>query len=178
MCPECLLCSFAVALHCFASYPVAAPAAWYTLQCLLRGVYFAFLLFTLPPRSEHLLNVECLLRICAVFFMHAGRSPASITQSGLTTGKSVHGKPKYKARRSIYNKSYMNLHFCCLYSRPGTCKFAMHLFLRFFFPCASSFFQEIGGPQASKASQFPPQSPAKRPAKLHQPESEMLRGSV
>ena len=58
MCPEGLLCSFAVALHCFASYPVAAPAAWYTLQRLLRGVYFAFLLFTLVPCCEHLFKLS------------------------------------------------------------------------------------------------------------------------
>ena len=38
------------------------------------------------------------------FLMHGGCPPASITQSGLTTGKSVHGEPKSKARRSIYNK--------------------------------------------------------------------------
>ena len=35
-------------------------------------------------------------------FMHGGFPPASITQSGLTTGKSVHGKPKSKARESMY----------------------------------------------------------------------------
>ena len=35
--------------------------------------------------------------------MHGGCPPASITQSGLTTGKSVHGEPKSKARKSIYN---------------------------------------------------------------------------
>ena len=104
MCTEGLLCSFADALHCFASYPVAAPAAWYTLQFLLRGVYFAFLLFTLPPCCEQLFNVECLPCICAFFLMHGGCPPASITQSGLTTGKSVHGKPQSKAKRSIYNK--------------------------------------------------------------------------
>ena len=38
------------------------------------------------------------------FLMHGGCPPASITQSGLTTGKSVHGEPKSKARKRIYNK--------------------------------------------------------------------------
>ena len=39
-----------------------------------------------------------------IFLMHGGCPPASITQSGLTTGKSVHGEPKSKARKSVYNK--------------------------------------------------------------------------
>ena len=40
---------------------------------------------------------------CIFFLMHGGCPPASITQSGLTTGKSVHGEPKSRARKSIYN---------------------------------------------------------------------------
>ena len=39
------------------------------------------------------------------FLMHGGFPPASITQSGLTTGKSVHGEPKSKARESMYTSS-------------------------------------------------------------------------
>ena len=42
--------------------------------------------------------------VAPFFFMHGGCPPASITQSGLTTGKGVHGEPKSKARKSIYNK--------------------------------------------------------------------------
>ena len=34
--------------------------------------------------------------------MHGACPPASITQCGLTTGKSVHGEPQSKARKSIY----------------------------------------------------------------------------
>ena len=40
-----------------------------------------------------------------VLLMHGGFPLASITQSGLTTGKSVHGEPKSKARESMYKKS-------------------------------------------------------------------------
>ena len=41
----------------------------------------------------------------AYFLMHGGFPPASITQNGLTTGKSVHGEPKSKARESMYTNS-------------------------------------------------------------------------
>ena len=41
----------------------------------------------------------------ALFLMHGGFPPASITQSGLATGESVHGEPKSKARESMYTNS-------------------------------------------------------------------------
>ena len=50
--------------------------------------------------AENTINFSC---VC--LFMHGGFPPASITQSGLTTGKSVHGEPKSKARESMYTNS-------------------------------------------------------------------------
>ena len=40
-----------------------------------------------------------------LILMHGGSLPGIITQSGLTTGKSVHGEPKSKARESMYTNS-------------------------------------------------------------------------
>ena len=41
----------------------------------------------------------------AYFLMHGGFPPSSITQNGLTTGKSVHGEPKSKAGERMYTNS-------------------------------------------------------------------------
>ena len=57
---------------------------------------------SLAPKMLHLWFLGVFFKM--FFLMHGGCPPASITQSGLTTGKSVHGEPKSKARKSIYDK--------------------------------------------------------------------------
>ena len=81
------------------------PAYLFSLYCTPMDV---------PSPTKGISSSKKSLKLCHFlvrFLMHGGCPPASITQSGLTTGKSVHGEPKSRTRRSIPPSAYSFKHY-------------------------------------------------------------------